>query len=82
MLAVAGVALFHSLDISHPSSMKTMTSLGKEISSNAQTNLFDTIVTDLEQGILSAEEAMGIYNLMVKSASSDHMRTWAKDVNL
>merc|ERR1719502_2429128 len=62
MLAVAGVALFHSLDISDPSSMKTMTSLGKEISSNAQTNLFDTIVTDLEQGILSAEEAMGIYN--------------------
>jgi len=62
MLAVAGVALFHSLDINDPGSMKTMTSLGKAISTNSQTNLFDTIVTDLEQGILSAEEAMGIYN--------------------
>ncbi len=62
VLAVFGIALFHSLDINKPSSMETMTSLGKSVSSNAKANLFDTVLTDIEQGVLSAEEAMGIYN--------------------
>ena len=64
ILAVAAVALFNTLDINKPPTMKTMTmtSLGKTISADAKANVFDTIITDMEQGILSAEEAMGIYN--------------------
>jgi len=62
ILTISGIFLFNTLNINEPSSMKTMTSLGKTVSTQSKANLFDTVLTDLEHGILSAEEAMGIYN--------------------